>query len=242
MKPSLDLLLQRLQQTNDIAPLRQDARELLLSLAPQAQVAAEQALVWAGFAPNDLWQPGSFHLGLFEDHTIQLKSGLSPGHVICTLIEEHDFILGYLQELEILNRAIQTLHKVTSLELQALDDIATNLLNAEPHHQREEAVLFVAVEKRGMVGPAQVLRHDHEGIRARKQELYNLAQIGHQIPFAEFQTRMKATAGILILTLRDHIFKENTILYPAALNRIPEASTWEAMRIASNTISCCAFS
>ena len=46
--------------------------------------------------------------------------------------------------------------------------IAKHLLGAKAHRQREEQVLFPELEKRGVFGPPQVMRMEHEDLRNQK--------------------------------------------------------------------------
>ena len=43
------------------------------------------------------------------------------------------------------------------------------------------------------------------------------------------------------MTLRDHIFKENNILYPTALEVIKENSVWKKMKDDCDKIGYCCF-
>lgn len=235
-------LLQRIRKTDNLESLKQEAKVLLSTLEPCDRVLAEQQFAEAGLAPEDLRHTCFSRMsGLFGDAANQLKQSLPPGHVIRVMIEEHDRILGFLDNLETLNQTIQRQGCITGFELQALESIATNLLNAEPHHQREENVLFPNVEQCGLIGPPEVMRHEHEELRARKQALLKLAQTGTQLTTQEFKGKLNVIAGFLTLTLRDHIMKENNILYPASLQAIKDTNTWERMQQECDRIGYCDF-
>ena len=75
---------------------------------------------------------------------------------------------------------------------------------AEPHHHKEEEVLFPKLEEKGIPkdgGPIGVMLMEHEMKRGYVKEL-----AGGDI----------SAAGRIISLLRDHIAKENDILYPMA--------------------------
>ncbi len=44
--------------------------------------------------------------------------------------------------------------------------------------------------------------------------------------FDEFKIRVDETSKYIIFNLRDHIFKENYILYPSSLEAIKEKDIW----------------
>ena len=47
------------------------------------------------------------------------------------------------------------------------------------------------------------------------------------INFEAFKSDLDETAKYLIFNLRDHIFKENHILYPSAIEAIKDKNRWE---------------
>ena len=65
---------------------------------------------------------------------------------------EHEKLLSFLAELEKVNVRIQT-REPTLEDLALLRSIADNLIDGNKHHQREEDVLFPALEKLGSPGP-----------------------------------------------------------------------------------------
>ncbi|MBI2450605.1 MAG: hemerythrin domain-containing protein [Candidatus Nealsonbacteria bacterium] len=75
---------------------------------------------------------------------------------------------------------------------------------AEPHHHKEEEVLFPALEKKGIPnegGPIGMMLMEHEMKRGYVKEL----------AAGKIEAAMK-----IVSLLRDHINKENNILYPMA--------------------------
>ena len=53
------------------------------------------------------------------------------------------------------------------------------------------------------------MRMEHVDLRRRKKELKELAAAVERVAFKDFQKNEDAAAKLLILSLRDHIFKEN---------------------------------
>lgn len=75
---------------------------------------------------------------------------------------------------------------------------------AEPHHHKEEQVLFPALEQKGIPnegGPIGMMLMEHEMKRGYVKELAS----------GKIEAAMK-----IVSLLRDHIAKENDILYPMA--------------------------
>ena len=160
------------------------------------------------------------------------KNDLKPGHPLHTLIEEHEVILNFLRNLEDLNLFFQKSLAINkdNQELQKLEDIAEHLISAEPHHQREEEVLFPEIEKRGVLGPPEAMKQEHEILRGYKKELKNMVKNFDGKNLADFKKKLKEVSDNLVLMLREHISKENDILYPLAFQVIPEENLWQEIK------------
>lgn len=170
---------------------------------------------------------------MVEERYLQLEED----HVIRVMVEEHERILGFLDRLDGLvndyRDAIGTPQARTILA--QIHTIGENLLAAEPHHAREEEVLFPELYRVGIQGPPQCMTEEHDRLRSLKRLLVE------QSAATSLDTEaMAETARTLSSMLRDHIAKENEILYPMALSALPE-STWESLKAACDRIGPCAF-
>jgi len=152
--------------------------------------------------------------------------GLPDGHLIVTLVREHQQLLEWLDRLDVLiedyrdaagTPEARTIHA----EIRTL---AENLVGAEPHHEKEEHVLFPALEARGVAMPLRVMRREHDELRRWKKRLLAAAHEAH--PDTE---AIAEPVGTLAGLLRDHIHKENEVLYPMALSVIADPAAWEQL-------------
>lgn len=162
-----------------------------------------------------------------------LLERLPEGHVIHTLVSEHVNILGLLREIDRVRVKLLTLEALEEDRdtLENLRRVAEYLLETENHHLREERVLFAEMEKRGIVGPSQVIRQEHELLRHLKKRLVSLSSTGlEKKSFSTVKTEVDETADRLISNLVAHIHKEDYVLYPAALQVIDDPPTWDSMR------------
>jgi len=171
----------------------------------------------------------------------KIKENLEQGHVIHTLMAEHDRILGFLEELSRINQTLQMVGSwdKSKKESKELLDIAKHLIEAESHHQREEEVLFPELEKRDILGPPEMMRMEHKELRSKKKELFKLAQSRNKTNFNI--KRLDKVVNFIISMLREHIYKENNILYPMALEVIKEKSIWDKMKTECDKIGYCCF-
>ncbi len=92
-----------------------------------------------------------------------------------------------------------------------------------------------------MQGPPMVMREEHKQLRPRKRELKELVQDFDGQDFKGFQRRLDALANFIVPTLREHIYKENNILYPAALQIIDDAGVWQRLKAECDAIGYCCF-
>lgn len=170
---------------------------------------------------------------------LQLKEKLKPGHVIHTLISEHEMILGFLKELEKLSSLIQKMRSfpIQSEVLQKIKNVAEHLIEAEFHHQREEEALFPEIENRGVIGPTEVMRQEHQKLRGKKKMLKEILK-GTDKP--AFKRKLADCVVFLTVNLRNHINKEDNILYPIAIEAIEESS-WAKIKKACDKIGYCCF-
>lgn len=123
--------------------------------------------------PQDLRHLCDVHMEVLKDELSKIKTKISKGHVVYTLIDEHDKILRFLEDLEKVNSDIQKTKSYDEAKekIHSINKLAENILDAENHHQREEKVLFIEMEKREITGPTRIMRMEHDDLRARKKRI-----------------------------------------------------------------------
>jgi uncharacterized protein len=223
--------------------LKQKGLKLVKAISPLELSMAEQSLIDDGMDPAELRTLCEIHMMVLKDELEKLKSNISIGHVLYTMVEEHEFLLGFLNEIEKTTKAILAMDKydASKEEFAKIPELATNLLNAEPHHKREENVLFPEVEARGVTGPTRIMRIEHDDLRKKKRSLKDLGNAVADMDFEEYKNQLKKISGAIVYELRDHIFKENYILYPTALETIKDNSEWNDMKERCDLLGYCTF-
>ncbi len=171
------------------------------------------------------------------------SSGPERGHVIHTLASEHEMILHFLDKLEQTSKSIQKMAKFDGKkkEFGMLSHIVEHLIAADAHHKREEKVLFPEIEKHGIIGPSEVMRGEHNELKQREKNLNKIIKTIEKIDFGEFKKQVEAEAKFIIAFLREHIFKENNVLYPMALQVIKDIGKWQSMKKKCDKIGYCCF-
>jgi hemerythrin-like domain-containing protein len=134
-----------------------------------------------------------------------------------TLMHEHQIILMVLDGAEREAQKIEDTGSVRAETVGGMLDFFRNFAD-RCHHSKEEKLLFVKMEERGMPvegGPIAVMLYEHdEGRRLTKAiaEVLPLATNGDRRASAAVAQNLLAYVRLL----RAHIHKEDNVLYPMA--------------------------
>lgn len=149
---------------------------------------------------------------------------------ITILEDEHKHILMAIDELE---KAISK-DKLAESDRKRIKNSAHIFVEAEKHHEREEKILFPAIEAKGVCGPTQVMREEHAELRKRKKQLFEKTK-------GKFEVKdILEPAEYIIENLRSHISKEDNILYNIAREVLSKKEIAE-MRKKFDKIGYCCF-
>lgn len=238
----LKKILQR-SETESPESVKKEAKSFLQSVDTNELIAAEQEMIEEGVDPAALGHLCAAHLEVMADDLDKMKAQIPENHPIAVLVAEHDEILKFLTELEQLNQRIGLAKSAEQLPdkfFGQLKHLAHHLVAAEKHHQREEEVLFPQLEKYGVYGPPQIMVMEHTALRTLKKELNKMAESEKIGDFDKFKEKFSNLSRELVTNLRDHIFKENNILYPTALKVVPKAK-WKKIGVDADKIGYCCF-
>lgn len=239
----LTIVLRELNEKGLTEELKGKGLELVKSISPLELSIAEQGLIEEGMDPSELRHLCEIHMMVLKGELEKLQSNICKGHVLYTLIEEHELILGFLRELEEVTNTILSLDSFDEnrKEFSRVTELIINILDAEPHHKREEDVLFPELEGRGVTGPTRIMRMEHDDLRKKKKELKTLSESVSTLDFQEYKKELKRLSNAICFDLKDHIFKENYILYPTALESIESEAKWNSMKSECDNIGYCTF-
>jgi hemerythrin-like domain-containing protein len=133
------------------------------------------------------------------------------------LVHEHRVIELVLTGLDGLAARAEAEHRVDRDAAEKALEIVRNFAD-RCHHGKEERTLFGLMEERGMPrtsGPLAVMRHEHELGREHVGAMLR-ALPGAAAGEAEASAELAAQARAYTQLLRDHIQKEDHVLYPMA--------------------------
>jgi len=160
----------------------------------------EQGLINEGVSPDEIRRFCNVHALLFESALEQtVASPDSPSHPVSTLKREN-------QEIGKLTARIRELAAQGNLD--AMERGLEQLKRVAGHYSLKENVLFPYLEKHGFPGPSRVMWAKHDEVRALLKKVADASQ------------RTPDVLSKLLEEVEGMIFKEENILFPAALERI----------------------
>ena len=145
-----------------------------------------------------------------------------------TLKHEHQVILMVLDAAERDAQAAGRGEKISGDRAREILDFIRTFAD-KCHHAKEEKLLFVRMQERGMSGnsgPIAVMLHEHNlgrnAVRATAEALPE-AEKGDREALAAFAENLQSYVNLL----REHIYKEDNVLYPMADRLLtPEDQSW----------------
>ena len=239
---ALKSLLSRLHAGADVAAIKDEAKGLLRNMDAQKLDLLEQEMIREGLGREEMRRLCDVHLEIMRESLDGQRVTPPAGHPIHTLMEEHRVLAEQLEELRGYLEAIKRARHwgAVSSEVEGIQAIAHHLLEAEKHHQREEEVIFPALERHGVTEPPEIMRQEHVELRSRKAALAEMSREPERYPYQDWVCRLEEVGGYLVRELANHIYKEDNILYQMALQTI-EPDDWVEMKPHCDRIGYCCF-
>lgn len=232
-KEQLVALLDRFESGQDPTGARAEATELIQRIGNAELIDIEERLVAAGMPVERMKHLCPSHMVAGSGERAAFRGSLPDEHPVAVFMDEHLNILAKLSELE---EVVATVHADRETIMRAAQ-LGKALTDAEPHHAREEQVLFPALSARGIEGPPAMMEMEHQDIRRLKHAIHDDAHAA--IETGEGWETVRSSALRLIPFLRDHIMKEDTILYPMAVQVITDPAQWDEIKTRCDAVGYC---
>ena len=241
-KQEIKKLIKQLKTKKDVSRLKEKAKDILKNVSPTDLGLIEQEIIEEGTTRKEMRKLCDVHLEVMKESMGKPEMNLKPSHPVHTLMEEHKMILDFIEKLKETVKKMKSAKDFDEIseELEMLEHIAEHLVEADKHHQREEEVLFPMLERFGVTEPPAIMREEHEELKPKKKELYKIAKECKEMSYPEFIRKAKELAEYLIKELPDHIYKEDNILYPIAIQAIPKKE-WPEIKKRCDKIGYCCF-
>ncbi len=165
----------------------------------------EQGLIDEGVSPEEIRRFCNVHARLFESALEkQVAAPDSPSHPVSMLKRDNREIAKLVAGLR---------EAVSRSDAPAIDAGLSRLQGVVRHYSLKENTLFPFLEKRGFPGPSKVMWSKHDEVRSLLKQSVDPAG------------RNAAVLRSLLDEVEGMIFKEENILFPAALERL-SAADW----------------
>lgn len=227
-------LLRRINQGVDPTILRKEASRLFNKISPSDIADAEQKLISSGYSSRLAGQLSiAFMLmGILDGKSINLKSRLPVNHIVSLIISEHELTRCYLADLEDVSKEIYMLDTMTetSSRFMRLSRIIEHLYAMQEHFEREDDVLFPTLQKYGWTSLCRSAMADHRELIDLMENLIRLIGSYHQDRFKTFKDSLISIVDQFCWLFREHIFQEDNLLYPIAIEVIPDKIVWDQIK------------
>ncbi|MGB9636400.1 MAG: DUF438 domain-containing protein, partial [Thermoplasmata archaeon] len=190
----------------------------------------EEELIKEGMPREEIRKLCDLHLKIFSESGRNIPE-IPRWHPIHILMSEHEILLGFAAEMQRIAESW-----ASAPEIEKLKNVVEHLKSSESHYVREENVLFPYLERHGITEPPQIMWMEHDEIRKLKKGIYAVAENMSD----ESPERLKNLAKQLHEYLSSHFYKENNILFPAAL-RVVSEEEWHSARNEFDALGYCCF-
>ena len=221
-KEALKIVIKRLHDGESVEEIKQEFGNVIQGATAAEIAEAERAMISEGVTVEEIQRLCDLHVAVFRDSLDQEPAPESlPGHPVFTFRMENEVTARLLESMK------STLDAWQAGEDNALESLqaqAQNLTSIEKHYSRKENLLFPYLEKRNFEGPATVMWGVDNEIRAQIKDFKQ--SLDEETP--DFETT-KSKFDVLANNIREMIYKEERILFPAALERLSEQE-WAEIR------------
>jgi len=241
-KEIIKTLIKQLDEGKNPQEVKKKFQEMLKNVSPTEIAQIEQELVNEGMPQEELRRLCDVHLAIFRESLDKEKVEVEVDHPIYVFMEEHKIILRHLEEMKGIIQEVEAAKGFAEVreELHKLKHIAEHLMEVEKHNVREENVLFPYLQKHGITEPPAIMWAEHNELKDKKKQLLKLLETSEKTTFQAFVKQLTAIGAYLSEELSNHIYKENHILYPAALRTIQDHE-WKEIREQCDELGYCCF-
>ncbi len=215
---ALKEIIKALHAGEDMAVLKQRFGQLIGGVEATEIAKMEQALMDEGLPAEEIKRLCDVHVEIFKEALEEQDRPEPPlGHPIHTFMKENRASEKIMSETSMLMGRIGHPPRPEAFKENrgALGALVERLSEIDTHYTRKENQLFPMLEAHHFTGPSQVMWSIHDDIRA------GLKQAREAIGQSDAE-RTLTSLKEAIQAIRDMIYKEEHILYPASLDMLTD--------------------
>ncbi|PKL48745.1 MAG: hypothetical protein CVV39_03895 [Planctomycetes bacterium HGW-Planctomycetes-1] len=236
-------ILERVRSGEAPTKIRQEARQLLSTLRLSDISRAHKYLVGSGVSFDQLRTLVYAFASILGDQFALLRANLSPDHPVRRILAEHEMFECFLADLEEVNMLIQESTGMTELssEFRRLEHIAGHLQAIDIHNQREDDLIFPVLANYPCKSICLVLEKAHWRIKNMVGNLTMVVNNFKNFEPVQFKIQLNALSSAIVPIMREHIFQEDNILYPVALDVLKDERVWWRIKQLAEEMGYCGF-
>lgn len=221
-KAALLKVIKRLHAGESVEDLQKEFGHVIKGATAAEIAEAERAMISDGVSVSEIQRLCDLHVAVFRESLDEEPAPESlPGHPVFTFRMENEVTMRLL---EAMNDTLDEWGSGDKSAIESLRKQADNLSTIEKHYSRKENLLFPYMEKKDFEGPSTVMwgvdNEIREQIKQFKQAISG-SESEYVTAFEKFQ--------IMANNIREMIYKEEKILFPASLERLSEQE-WAEIR------------
>lgn len=236
-KEVLKNILHQLHEGKPVDEIKKEFAAFLQEVSAEEIPEIEQMLIDDGMPVAEIQNLCDLHVAIFRESLDQQEQPeMIPGHPVYSFREENREAANILESLR---KALEELTlspnsgnlKIARMQLEKMKEY--NL-----HYLREENLLFPYLEQYNFSGPSAVMWGIHDDIRDSWNALLKLLESGSGNDQKYFVKQVEKIFTPFETATKEMFYKENKILYPAALERLSETD-WGDIRSQEADIGYC---
>ncbi len=235
-------LIRQLHAGVSLDEVKEKFKEVLKDIDPVELAQVEEELVNEGLPREELQKLCEVHLAVFRESLEKPKAETPPGHPIHILLKEHQFVKGFVEEILVLLPGVEQAEDFEGIEneLSRIGELLRHLKEYDRHKIREENSLFPYLEKHGVTQPPAIMWTDHNEQREEIKEASKTLENEGRLAFGEFKGKLLSHLKNLTGLIPNHFYKEENILFPAALRLIGDGE-WREIKASMDDLGYCYF-
>jgi len=235
-------LIQQLHAGVSPDEVKEKFKGVLKDIDPIEIAQVEEELINEGLPRQEIQKLCEVHLAVFRESLEKQKIEVPSGHPIHILLKEHELVKGFVEGISVLLPKVEQAKdlKGIEIELSKIGELLTHLKEYEKHKVREENTLFPYLEKHGVTQPPAIMWSEHDEQREEIKEASKTLENKEMLGFEEFKEKLLSYLKKLTDIIPNHFYKEENILFPAALRLVGEEE-WREIRASMDDLGYCYF-